>query len=194
MPYVLTPAHLAACYANLRKARAKPRARSALARSRHNALQHGLYARDLRSSVIRLGEDVDEYDEHLRRFLRAFAPQNNWEGKVIVRLGEAAWRLLRVSRARAAITARELRRLLESSPPRTSLSAEETRELGMELLTTFLNEAQVHDRLVRFHSHTERLLRLLLSLRTGGKPRFKLFARSHPDDWRILVGVTPPTT
>jgi hypothetical protein len=156
-------------------------------------VKHGLYAKDLRQSVIRLGEDVGEYDEHLRRFVRAFVPQDEVEGKIVLRLGEAAWRLMRVYRARAAIMARDLQRLLERDPPPKALTGDETRLRAVELLTTFLNEGRVQDRLVRLQSHMERLLRLLLSLRTGGKPGFKLFARSHPNDWKILVGVAPGT-
>ena len=62
MAYELTEKRLTAARANLKKAWAAHCAGRVPGPERPPHLKHGFFARDLRQSVILLGEDVAEYD------------------------------------------------------------------------------------------------------------------------------------
>jgi hypothetical protein len=119
MAYQLTEKRLDAARANLKKAWAAHRAQRAARPERPPHLKHAFFARDLRQSVILLGENVGEYDAHVARFLNALAPLTERERRIVRRLAETVWRLLRGYQARAYAQARQLRRLLDIVVPLT---------------------------------------------------------------------------
>src|SRR5437870_824770 len=120
--YRLSPEALAARRANLERARSAPKGvmyrstekRQAASRAnlqkaiearntpegntnaRMNALKHGLNTRNVADSVARLGEDPEEFREHLESFQRFFRPEGYVETELVRRLAETFWRRLRL--------------------------------------------------------------------------------------------------
>lgn len=188
MPYVLTPRRLAACRENLKKAwRAKTAQR--LARGlRPSALKHGFYALDLRKSVIQMGEDVGEYDAHLRRFARVLTPRNPTERRIVRRMGEASWRLLRAYRSMSLRQGRNLRRLLDASAPPSFLTARQTVEFGLQMMDLFTDDAYLRECVRRLRNQIERLLRMLLVWRTGSDRGFRIYSHIRIRDWAHAFG------
>ncbi len=183
MAYELTPKRLAAARANLQKAFAALRERQAARPERPSHLQHGFYARDLRRSVILLGEDVREYDAHAERFERAFGPRTPIERRIVTRLAEAAWRLQRSYRARADSQGRKLRKLLETAAPYAPLDTRQTWHTAFRILE-LLSERDHLDRCVRLlRNQIERLFRVLLIERTGSDQGFRVFTRQRLGKW-----------
>ncbi len=191
--YFLTSRRLAACRANLIKARAAPRPPERYARSRRNSLRHGFYTQALRESVTRLGESLEEFDEYLWLFARAFAPQDETENTIVRHLGETAWRRLRLYRAHIRAEARVVWRLLSSAEVKGVLSAEETGERATALLVVLLNQMLLLKRLARLAGHMERLLRALIKRRSGGTINFRVFARVHAKEATLLLKNWVPT-
>lgn len=186
-PRTLTPRKLAACLRNLEKARAAPKTPERYARSRRNNLQHGFYSRDLRETVPRLGERLEEFDRYLGLFERTFAPQDETERAILRQLGETAWRRLRAYRAQALFEMRKVRRLLGPARKPTALTPEETRNRAFALLVIFCQHGRFFKRVDRLAQHIERLLRALLRKRTGGKPDFRFLTRERRDEMRRLL-------
>jgi hypothetical protein len=187
MPYELTPRRLAAARANLEKAWLASRAEKAARPIRPSALKHGFYSLDLRKSVILLGEDVWEYDAHQHRLERVFRPQNAVERRVVRRLGEALWRLLRTYRTRGIIQTRKLRRLLEASATSGPLDVEQTVDLAMSLVDLFLEEDHLQQCIQRLKNQVERLLRMFLTWRTGTDQGFRVYSRLQTKDWSHVL-------
>ena len=177
MAYELTPRRLAAARANLQKALAALRVRKAARPERPSHLQHGFFALDLRRSVILLGEDVREYDAHVERFERVLRPKTAIERRIVARIAEAAWRLLRGYHARANSQARKLRKLLEAEAPRSPLDALQTRRVALNLLTLFAEEDYVARCVRILRNQMERLFRVLLIERTGSDQGFHISSR-----------------
>ena len=188
MPYVFTPRRLAACRANLQKAwHGKTAAR--LARGiRPSALKHGFYALDLRKSVIQVGEDVGEYDEHLRRFARVFMPRNPTELRIVRRMGEASWRLLRAYRSMSLRQGRKLRRQLEASVRPQPLTPNQTIDVAFEILELFTDDTYLRECVRRLRNQIERLLRMLLVWRTGSDRGFRVHSHIRIRDWSHAFG------
>ncbi len=183
MAYELTPRRLAAARANLQKAFAALRARKAARPERPSHLQHGFYARDLRRSVILLGEDVREYDAHVERFERAFSPQTPIERRVVTRLAEAAWRLLRSYRARADSQGRKLRKLLEAAAPHAPLDTRQTWHTGFSILELLSEQDHLYQCVRLLRNQIERLFRVLLIERTGSDQGFRVFTHRRLGKW-----------
>lgn len=187
MPYELTPRRLAAARANLEKAWVASRAKKAARPLRPSALKHGFYSLDLRQSIILLGEDVREYDAHQRRLERVFTPQNAVERRIVRRLGEAMWRLLRTYRTRGMIQTRKLRRLLEASAASVPLDVDGTVDLAMSLVDLFLDEDYLQQCIRRLKNQMERLLRMFLTWRTGTDQGFRVYSHVRIRDWSHVL-------
>jgi hypothetical protein len=187
MPYELTPRRLAAARANLAKAWLATRAKKASRPIRPSALKHGFYSLDLRRSVILLGEDVREYDEHQHRLERVFRPQNAVERRIVRRMGEALWRLLRTYHTRGIIQKRKLRRLLEASAGSGLLNLEQMLDLAMALVDLFLEEDHLQQCIQRLKNQLERLLRMFLTWRTGTDQGFRIYSRLQAKDWSHVL-------
>jgi len=187
MPYQLTPRRLAAARANLQKAWVASRAKKAARPLRPSALKHGFYSLDLRQSVVLLGEDVREYDTHLRRFEDALLPQNDRERRIVRRLAEAAWRLIRGYHARAQAQTRKLRKALERVAPHTPLDPFQTKVLAVFLVKMFSDEHYVLNCVTRLRNQFERLFRLLLIERTGSDQGFRIFSYRRFSKWDQAV-------
>ena len=91
-----------ASMANLEKAIAGRKSPEGNERCRMNALKHGFSARDMKTSVARLGEDPKAYEEHLAQFHRLVAPSWKEEEELVAALAEACWRRLRLYPAQAS--------------------------------------------------------------------------------------------
>jgi hypothetical protein len=185
MAYELTPRRSAAARANLEKALATLRVRNPARAARPPNLRHGFFTRDLRRSVILLGEDVREYDAHVERFERVFLPQTDVERRIVLRLAEAAWRLLRGYRARANAQTRKLRKLLEAEAARASLDPNHTWNAAFRLQQLFCDERYLFDCVNRLRNHMERLFRVLLIERTGSDQEFRTFSRRRLSEWDL---------
>ena len=183
MPYRFTPKRLAASRANLEKAWAAHRAQRARRPERPSALRHGFYALDLRQSVILTGEEVREYDEHLRRFERVFTPTNKVEGLLVRRMAEATWRLLRSYRVRAHLQAKKLRQALEDAAPYSPNEPEGLKGLVSHLVASFTDEENLLQCVTRLRNQFERLFRVLLIERTGSDQGFRIFSSLRLSKW-----------
>jgi hypothetical protein len=199
---------------NLAKAWKAPRTPEGRARSRRNALKHGLYVRHLAGSFLRLGENPRRFARLQALLERAFAPGDAIETRLVKRLAEVVWRHLRTYHA-AAIHAeqnvhRKLGRMLppdSASPPapgapaRDELFATDTGR-AYEIMDTLFSEHSLYDRQKHSLNEVERSLRLLLVYRSGN-PEFKFHFTGRryrneigdlsddPDDWprRYAAGV-----
>ena len=130
-----------------------------------------------------------DYDDHLRRYERVFTPQNGVERRIVRRLGEASWRLLRTYRTRGMAQARKLRRLLDSSATSRPLGFDETRQLALRLIELFLDEGYIRECVGRLRNQMERLLRMLLIWRTGSDEGFRVFTHIRIQEWsKVLRG------
>jgi len=187
MAYQLTPKRLAAARANLAKAWAAHRAGKVPWPARPPALKHGFFALDLRQSVIQLGEDVQEYDEHLRRFQRVFTPLGETEERIVRRMAEAAWRLLRGYRARAHAQTKKLRKALETVAPHAPLDIGQTKRLALYLVEMFWDEHYIVNCVSRLRNQFERLFRVLLIKRTGSDYGFRIFSNRRLSKWDQAV-------
>jgi hypothetical protein len=187
MAYELTPRRLAVARVNIRKAWAAHRAGRLRRCARPPNLKHGFFSRNLRQSVILLGEDVREYDAHVQRFAQALLPQNDRERRIVRRMAEAAWRLLRSYRVRAHAQTRKLRKALESVAPHTPLDPFQTKVLAAHLLEMFSDEHYLLRCITRLRNQFERLFRLLLIERTGSDQDFRIFSCRRFSKWDKAV-------
>ncbi len=188
MPYVLTPRRLAACRENLKKAWRGKTAKRLARGIRPSALKHGFYALDLRKSVIQMGEDVGEYDAHLRRFARVFTPRNPPERRIVRRMGEASWRLLRAYRSMSLRQGRKLRKKLEAFAPPHPLTPDQTIEVAFQLLELLTDDTYLRECVRRLRNQIERLLRMLLVWRTGTDHGFRIYSHIRIRDWSHAFG------
>lgn len=188
MPYVLTPARRAACRENLKKAWLGCRAKRLARGTRPSALKHGFYALDLRRSVIQMGEDVGEYDAHLRRLARVFTPRNPTERRIVRRMGEASWRLLRAYRSMSLRQGRKLRKKLEAFAQPQPLTPDQTIEVAFQLLELLTDDTYLRECVRRLRNQIERLLRMLLVWRTGSDRGFRIYSHIRIRDWAHAFG------
>ncbi len=182
MAFVLTERRRAACLANLEKARAALRARPSRRAPRPPNLKHGYFAQDLRKSVILLGEDVREYDAHIKRFAAALTPRTEREQVLARRLGETTWQLIRTYHARAHNLKRKLRKKLDRVVGCAPLPDWHVRDFGYMLTELYLlEEPFLQQCSTRMRKQFERLFRMFLIERTGTdvglRPRSRLTPR-----------------
>jgi hypothetical protein len=181
--YQLTPKRLAAARANLQKAWQANWLGPLNRAERPPNLRHGFFARDLRRSVILLGEDVTAYDAHVRRFQQGLTPRTERERRIVQRLAEAAWRLMRGYRARALAQERKLRREMDMVVDAAPLNDRETRALGYFLVQSFNDEAYLVACMQRLRNQFERLFRLLLIERTGSDMGLRYYSQAKFSKW-----------
>ena len=174
MAFQFTEKRRVSALANLKKAREAHLAGRVPRSARPPNLKHGSFARDLRQSVILLGEDVREYDAHLERFEKVLTPSTDRERVIVRRLAEAAWRLIRGYRARAGAQSRRLRQSLESIAPHAPLDPLQVQRLAIHLVDTFHDEDYLLHFVGRLRNQFERLIRLLLVERTGSDQGFRI--------------------
>jgi hypothetical protein len=172
--YRPTEKRQAASRANLKKAQAARRTPRGNARTRLNALKHGLYAvASLRESLGRLGESRRELTAHRRRFARLFAPLNEDEERLVRQLADVCWRRLRFFRAAASWEANRLQQILRRAPRRVPLDVEQTAVRASALVLALTYTAEVMDReSAKFNSQIEADLRA----RSGGALDFRFFS------------------
>lgn len=185
MAYRSTAKQRAASLANLKKAREAHLAGRVPRPERPPNLKHGYFARDLRRSVILLGEDAGEYDAHLERFEKALTPMTARERTIVRRLAETAWQLIRGYRARANSQSRRLRKKLLRVAQVSPLDPEQTRNLAFTLVEYFSDESFLQDCVARMRNRIERLFRLLLIERTGSDLGFRLHSHLNLSRWDL---------
>ena len=169
---------------NLAKAWKAPKTPEGRARSRRNALKHGLFVRHLAGSFLRLGENPRRFARLQALLERAFVPRDDMETMLVKRLAEAVWRHLRTFHAAAIRAEQGLHRKLQPLlPPDSAASPKPGAPARNEFLSTDTGRAfEILDTLIYDHrfdeqqaltlSKVERTLRLLLVHR-GGNPRFR---------------------
>jgi hypothetical protein len=168
MAYEFTERRRVTALENLKKAREAHRARRVPRPERPPNLKHGYFARDLRRSVILLGEDVAEYDAHLQRFRDALTPRNERERILARRLGETAWQLIRTYHARAHCLARKIRQKLDRVVGCAPLPDWHLRDFGYMMTEIYLlEEPFLQHCSTRMRKQFERLFRLFLIERIG---------------------------
>ncbi len=183
--YRPTEKRWAASRANIQKAitaRKTPRGADA---ARLNALIHGVFARNVAASVRRLGENPRQYRNHHKLFQRIFLPQDEQETVWVRRMADISWKRLRFFRAQAVWELARLKKAFRGAGATRKLDAQET-EYRAHVLSDVLYNYQHYFRLtLKFQSQIERLLRLLLKKRSGGKIIFKLLAplRLAREEW-----------
>jgi len=159
--------------ANLEKAVAARRAHAGDAAVRLNPLRHGLFTKLVPESVARLGENPSEFEAHRQRFAQVFAPEDDFEQRLVRRLAEIVWRRLRLHRAQACWEADRLRELFAEAPYAPRLTAEETEQRAYALAHVMSDFARFFKEAQRLEAQIERALRKLLRKRSGGRINFK---------------------
>src|SRR5436309_403601 len=106
---------------------------------------------------------------------RTFAPQDEFERKVVQLLADAIWSRLVLYRAQARWEAMTFKRLLATAPRFKSLTAEQTRARASAILRLFLSQDPLFQWNEKALRGIERQVRALLRKRTGGDPQFRLF-------------------
>ncbi len=186
MAYELTEKRLTAARVNLKKAWQAHRAGRVPYPERPPNLKHGFFARDLRQSVILLGEDVAEYDAHVQRFEKALAPRTERERRIVARLAETAWRLLRGYRASAHAQGRKLRQLMDIGAP---LNLDDTKALAFCVVGHFEDDRYLLDRLTFWREQLQWLFGRLFIERTGNDQGFRLESAAKSAKWDKLVPI-----
>jgi len=191
----------AAILANLAKANAVRRSPESYARSRHNALKHGLYVRSLEPSFELLGEDPKEFQRLARLLGRLFGPHSERERMLVRRVAEAVWRRFRAFPAQARREQHALRRLSASLPALAHADADETVYRAVKLSEIMEDYDWLLRRAIMLNGEVERLIRLLIACRTDGDASYRLYTVRHraelaelstdPKDWvrRYAAGV-----
>ncbi len=173
--YRSTEKRQAASRANLAKAiaaRKSPRGNTA---ARLNALSHGLFVRDVASSVRRMGENPQEFREHHTLFERIFAPQDEQERDWVRCLADIDWKRLRFFRAQAAWELARLKKAFESLAHRTMpITADETLRRAYVLSRVLSGFLEYLDPLGKFQSRIDREIRKLLNKRSGGTIKYSV--------------------
>src|SRR5262249_32747453 len=104
-----------------------PRSPQGKARSRFNALKHGLKAK----TVVLPGEDAQEYQGRLEAWIADLQPRHDVELPLVERAVTITWQLDRAERAEAA----RLASLIRAAPAAAALrQEEEAAALGQRLL------------------------------------------------------------
>ena len=83
-----------------------PRTTEGKARSSKNALKHGLMAQD----AVIPGEDPAEFDRHLTKLEDTYLPRNYVEKELVRQIGDAMWRMQRLSRIESAVISASIER------------------------------------------------------------------------------------
>jgi len=182
--YFMTPRRQAAAMGNLRKAHASPLARG-------NRFRHGLYCASLRATILRAGESLTEFEQHLKLFARAFRFPSFLRARepreLIRAAGELFWRRLRAYRGFARHEAQQLRRALSQAPEGSLLSAGGALDLAHGLLEIFHEHITASKPLARVNRRAEDLLQAIMEKRWDEGTRFRILRwkrgmRSKLDD------------
>jgi hypothetical protein len=175
--YRRTEKRLRASRANLEKAIAARRSPEGNAAARLNALKHGLFAEQtLAESVDRLGEDKEEFDLHPRLFERVFAPADEEEKGIVLRLAQTVWRRLRFFRAQAQWEKERLQGMFAEAPVREPMRLEDTVARADGLTLALMEFEAFYHQLGKLESQVEFWLRKLIRKRSLGKLRWKGFS------------------
>jgi hypothetical protein len=161
--YRPTDKRVAASLKNLRKALAARRRKEASDRLRLNALRHGLFSRQLvDESVVRLGEDMREFQRHRELFAQWFVPRNIDEAAIVWEVSNLAWRRLRLFRAVAERERRDLRRAIEPCGDPVRLDAHQTLDRMYLLLATLDNFDRILKDAAKLRDEIHQVARLLV--------------------------------
>jgi len=185
MAYNFTDRRRETARANLKKAWAAHCAGRVPRPERPPNLKHGFFARDLRKSLILLGEDVREYDAHVDLFVKALAPTTDRQRRIVVRIAEAAWRLLRSYRARGHFHACKLRQLLEMGP---SIDLGGTKALAFCIVENFEDDHRLLERVRHWQEQLRWLFGRLFIERTGSNQGFRLESEAKSRKWDQRAG------
>jgi len=185
MAYELTEKRLTAARANLKKAWQAHCAGRVPRPERPPNLKHSFFALDLRRSVILLGEDVREYDAHVDRFVKALEPTTDRERRIVVRIAEAAWRLLRGYRARGHAQARKLRQLLEVG---AQIDLNGTKALAFCVVENFEDDRCMLAQVRYWQEQLRWLFGRLFIERTGNDQGFRLESAAKSKKWDKRAG------
>jgi hypothetical protein len=157
-------------------------------RRRYHTVKHGLSAGacSLEETMAALGEDPAEFKALAGLIERTFVPKNLPEYEVVQRLAGAIWRRLRLYKAAACWEADALRQALSSGPETDSLSVDETRLRACGVMALLLNEGRLSRNRFQLLAEVERQFRGLLSIRSGGKAKFRFLSRQTRKERREL--------
>jgi hypothetical protein len=155
-------------------------------RRRFHTLKHGLCAGSREETMAALGEDPAEFKALAGLIERTFVPKNLPEYEVVQRLAGAIWRRLRLYKAAACWEADALRQALSSGPETDSLSVDETRLRACGVMALLLNEGRLSRNRFQLLAEVERQFRALLSIRSGGKAKFRFLSRQTRKERREL--------
>jgi hypothetical protein len=187
--YRPTEKRIRASRANLEKAIAARRGPQGNASARLNALKHGLFAKQtLAESVDRLGEDKEEFDQHLRLFERVFAPADEEEKQMVRGLAQTVWRRLRFFRAQACWEKERLQSMFAEAPAPPQLGLDDTVARADGLTLALMQFEAFFRELTKLESQVEFWLRKLIRKRSEGKLRWKGFSRRRDPMMEKLEG------
>jgi hypothetical protein len=182
-----TPKRLAACRANLLKAhRGRHQARVAEADGPGygTCFRLGLHAVSLKRSLELAGESGAEYEAHLERFDRAFAPVDAVGRRLVRGMAETVWRRLRAlgGQARWELCAMAYRLEEAARDPRlggyTETMVDRDHVLADEIQGIFTTDCALMEALPKLNQRLERLARVWSEKHYPGEPRLEVF--THP--------------
>jgi Protein of unknown function (DUF2397) len=104
----VTPEKLAANQANGRQSHG-PATVEGLERCRESSVRHGFYAKRSGDALRALGEDPDELERLLESLRATWQPSDEFQERLVERLGRALWRLERSDRVQDSIAVKQVR-------------------------------------------------------------------------------------
>ena len=153
-----------------------PRTPEGKARVSKNAFKHGLPAQD---SVIP-GEDPAKFDRHLATYEDTYLPRNCVEKEIVRQIGDAAWRMRRLSRIEAALITADIERTRVYQEKVRRDRIREGRQGDLQLLgaamlsgTKFLNDLARYDGHLngRFYRAVELMMKIRREEAKSRQPR-----------------------
>ena len=129
-------------------------------RSAANAIKHGIYSQ---TSVL-FNEDREDYDRNIRAFIAKFEPQDDVERRLVERMADCEWRLIRARYIEAATLDLQLDETEQLVQERfESIDQPSRLAYALQLLDSAqcATYAGVQRQETRLHRHYERAYRLL---------------------------------
>ena len=130
-----------------------PRTTDGKARASKNALKHGLMAQD----AVIPGEDPAEFDRHLTKLEDTYLPRNYVEKELVRQIGDAMWRMQRLSRIESAVISASIERTRVYQHDFRVDRIKQGHEGDLQLLgESMLSGTKFLNNLARYDSHLNR--------------------------------------
>ena len=173
-----------------------PRTTEGKARASKNALKHGLMAQD----AVIPGEDPAEFDRHLTKLEDTYLPRNYVEKELVRQIGDAMWRMQRLSRIESAVISASIERTRVYQHDFRVDRIKQGHEGDLQLLgESMLSGTKFLNNLARYDAHLNRrfyrAVELMMKIRREDEKAREAFdadAGDYPDDNPSRPGANAP--